>query len=51
MHLPADVLGLFGNPNPVRFATLNTTMGGAEAVRVADNIAAEMFSVELIDEN
>lgn len=48
VHLRADLRGLFGAPNPVRFATLNTTMGGAEAVRVADNIAAGMFSVQHI---
>ncbi len=51
IHLHVDVLGLFGGPNPVRFATVYNTMGGPQSVKVADNIAAGMFSVEHIHAN
>jgi len=51
IHLHVDVLGLFGGPNPVRFATVYNTMGGAQSVKVADNLAAGMFSVEHIHAN
>lgn len=51
IHLQADVLGMFGAPNPVRFASVYNTMGGPPSVRVADNIAAGMFSVEHIHAN
>ncbi len=51
IHLHVDVLGMFGGPNPVRFATVYNTMGGAQSVKVADNIAAGMFSVEHIHAN
>jgi len=51
IHLQADVLGMFGAPNPVRFATVNTTTGGPQSVLVANNIAAGMFTVEHIHAN
>lgn len=51
IHLHVDVLGMFGAPNPVRFATVYNTMGGPQSVRVANNIAAGMFEVEHIHAN
>ncbi|WP_310391649.1 MbnP family protein [Hymenobacter sp.] len=51
MHVHVNVLGMFEGPNPVRFATVNNTMGGAPSVRVADNIAAGMFAVDHIHAN
>lgn len=51
IHLHVDVLGMFGTPNPVRFATVYNTMGGPQSVKIADNIAAGMFSVEHIHAN
>ena len=57
IHLKADVLGMFGSPNPVRFATtFNTTSaappaGALGAAKIADNIAAGMFEVEHIHAN
>lgn len=51
IHLHVDVLGMFGAPNPVRFATVYNTMGGPQSVRVANNLAAGMFEVEHIHAN
>lgn len=51
IHLHVDVLGMFGAPNPVRFATVYNTMGGPASVRVANNIAAGMFDIEHIHAN
>ena len=51
IHMHVDVLGMFGAPNPVRFATVSNTMGGPASVRVADNIAAGMFAVDHIHAN
>jgi hypothetical protein len=51
VHLNADVLKMFVGPNPIRFATLSNTMGGANSVLVANNYAAGMFSVEHIHAN
>lgn len=51
VHLLVDVLGMFGAPNPVRFATVSNTMGGAASVKIADNIAAGMFEVDHIHAN
>lgn len=51
IHLHVDVLGMFGAPNPVRFATVYNTTGGVQSARVADNLAAGMFSVEHIHAN
>lgn len=51
IHVRADVLGMFGAPNPVRFSTVNNEMGGPQTVKMADNLAANMFSVEHIHAN
>ncbi|AYA36963.1 hypothetical protein D3Y59_07760 [Hymenobacter oligotrophus] len=46
VYYKADVLKLFSGPHPVRFAELSNTMGGAAAVRVANNYAAGMFRID-----
>ncbi len=51
IHLQADVLKMFSGPTTVRFATVNNSMGGPNSVKIADNIAAGMFSVEHIHAN
>lgn len=51
VRLKVDVLKLFAGPNPIRFATLNNTMGGANSVLVADNQAAGMFVVDDVRAN
>lgn len=51
IHTQVDAAKLFGNPNPVSFATTYNIMGGTPAARIADNIAAGMFSVEHIHAN
>jgi hypothetical protein len=51
IHLQADVLKMFTGPNPVDFSTFSNTMGGASAVKVADNQAAGMFRVDRIHAN
>ena len=51
IHLHVDVLGLFGAPNTVRFATTYNTIGGPASVRVANNLAAGMFAIEHIHAN
>lgn len=51
IHVRADVLGLFGAPNPVRFSTVYNEMGGPQTVKMADNLAASVFSVEHIHAN
>ncbi len=45
VHLHTDVLRLFGAPNTVRFAEVNTVHHGPWLVKIADNIAAGMFRV------
>lgn len=51
IHMHVDVLGMFGAPNPVRFATTYNTMGGPASARVANNLAAGMFAIEHIHAN
>jgi hypothetical protein len=51
VHLKADILKMFAGPNTIRFATLNNVMGGPEAVKVADNQAAGMFTLDHISGN
>ncbi|MCB2377851.1 hypothetical protein LGH70_09680 [Hymenobacter sp. BT635] len=51
VHLKADVLKMFTGPNTVRFATLSSTMGGPDAMLIADNQAAGMFTVAHIQSN
>ena len=51
IHTQADVLKLFTGPNPISFATVYNTMGGPNSVKVADNLAAGLFSVEHIHAN
>ena len=46
IHAKADVLKLFTGPHPIRFADVYNEMGGATTAKMADNIAAGMFSVE-----
>jgi len=57
IHLNADVMKMFvgttgvAGTTDIRFATLSNTMGGANSVPVANNIAAGMFSIEHIHAN
>jgi hypothetical protein len=45
VHIKADVLKMFSGPTTVRFATTNNVLDGADAVRIADNQAAGMFTI------
>ena len=45
VHILADVLKVFAGPNTVRIATTPSVLDGADAVRVADNQAAGMFTI------
>lgn len=51
VHFKADVLKMFTGPNTIRFATSNNVMGGADAVKVANNQAAGMFTLDHIHGN
>jgi hypothetical protein len=51
IHLGVDVQKMFSGPAPVRFAQVYDSEGGPSAVRVADNYAAGMFTVEHIHAN
>jgi len=51
VHLQADILKMFTGPNTIRFASLSNVMGGANAVLVADNQAAGMFTVDHVHGN
>lgn len=45
LHVSANLLSMFGNPNPIDFATLSAIhMPGANAKKIADNYA-QMFTV------
>ena len=51
IHLYADINKLFTGRNAIKFADTYNVMGGAPAVKIADNIAAGMFSVGHIHAN
>ncbi len=51
IHLGVDVQKLFSGPAPIRFADVYDSEGGPSAVRVADNYAAGMFTLEHIHPN
>ena len=51
IHMNVNIMKMFVGPNPIRFATLSSTMGGPKSVLVADNYAAGMFSIEHIHAN
>lgn len=51
IHLYADINKMFTGPNAIKFADTYNVMGGAPAVKIADNIAAGMFSVGHIHAN
>ncbi|MBO2010832.1 MbnP family protein [Hymenobacter negativus] len=54
IHTNVDVLKMFtgaNGTNIIRFADIYNTMGGPNSVKVADNIAAGMFTVEHIHAN
>jgi hypothetical protein len=51
IHAKADVLKLFTGPNQISFATTYNTMGGPNAVKIANNLAAGLFSVGHIHAN
>ncbi len=51
IHLYADINKLFTGPNAIKFADTYNVMGGAPAVKIADNMEAGMFSVGHIHAN
>ncbi|MBD2715406.1 hypothetical protein KBK19_10195 [Microvirga sp. STR05] len=51
VHLKADILKMFTGVSTIRFATVNNVMGGPNAVLVAKNQAAGMFTVDHIHGN
>ena len=51
VHVRANVLAMFGAPNSVRFAEVNTVHHGPWLTKIADNIAAGMFAVDQIEAN
>lgn len=51
VHLRADVLRLFTGPNTIRFVKTNNVMGGADAVKIADNGQAGLFTVDHVHTN
>ncbi|WP_206986519.1 MbnP family protein [Hymenobacter telluris] len=51
VHFKADVLKMFTGPNTIRFAASNNIMGGPDAVKVANNQAAGMFTLDHIHGN
>ena len=51
IHLYADINKLFGGPNLIKFTDTYNVMGGAPAVKIADNLAAGVFSVGHIHAN
>ncbi|WP_216689378.1 MbnP family protein [Hymenobacter siberiensis] len=52
IHLNVDLLKLFSGPSTIRFATLSDVQSpGSNAVKVANNYAAGMYSVEHIHAN
>ncbi|SHK85220.1 MbnP family protein [Hymenobacter psychrotolerans] len=51
VHLKADILKMFTGKSTIRFSELNNVMGGPNAVRIADNQAAGMFTIDHIHGN
>ncbi|UOQ67519.1 MbnP family protein [Hymenobacter volaticus] len=49
VHVRADVLRMFTGPEIILFSKTNNVMGGDDAVRVAKNQAAGMFTVSAVD--
>ena len=43
IHMRVDIAKMFSGPHLIKFADTYSVMGGAPAVKVADNIAAGMF--------
>ena len=51
IHMQVDIARMFSGPNLTNFTSTYSVMGGAPAVKIADNIAAGMFSVAHIHAN
>lgn len=51
VHLQADVMSLFTGPNPIRFGDLAGMKVGPYAMKMADNYAAGMMTVEHVHAN
>jgi hypothetical protein len=51
IHMHVDLLKLFTGPHLINFATTYDVSGGPDAARLADNLAAGMFSVAHIHAN
>lgn len=51
VHFKADVLKMFTGPNTIRFATLSNVMGGPDAMKIANNQAAGMFTLDHVHGN
>ena len=50
IDMRVDIAKMFSGPNPVSFANTYNVMGGAPAARIADNIAAGMFTIDRIND-
>lgn len=48
IHFKTNINALFSGKSTIRFATLNTTMGGANSVIIADNYANGLFELDHI---
>ncbi|MBC6698138.1 MbnP family protein [Hymenobacter puniceus] len=48
LQIRADILKMFSGPHPIRFASIYNVMGGANAKLLADNQAADMFTVSAV---
>jgi hypothetical protein len=51
MHVKANVLKMFDGPSRISFRQVSNVAGGAEAVQLANNYAAGMFSIDHIHGN
>ena len=51
IHMQVDIAKMFTGPNPVRFSSVYSVMGGAPAVQIANNIQAGMFTVAHVHAN
>ena len=48
IHTEADVRKRFTGPNQISFATTDNVMGGPNAVKIANNLAAGLFFVDYL---
>lgn len=51
VHMHVDIAKMFAGPNLISFASAGNVMGGPTAARIADNMAAGMFTVSHVHAN